>query len=668
MPAMSRDPDAAPSRYVVGIDLGTTNSALAYIDTEAAPGGVQNLAVQTLAVPQIVAPGVIEPRETLPSFHYAPAAGEFVPGALRLPWETAEHDYCVGVFARDHGETVPGRLISSAKSWLCHSGVDRMAELLPWHGAADVPKLSPVDVGARYLEHFRRAWNHRFPSHPLEQQDLVVTLPASFDEVARELTVRSAKQAGLQRLVLLEEPQAAFYAWIAAHPQEWQDAVQPGQKILICDIGGGTSDFSLLRVRAGSDGRVQFHRVAVGEHLILGGDNLDLALAHHIEGKLSGDAKLEPRAWAVLMRSCRKIKETLLGPNPPERITVNLPGGGSRMIGGSRSLELETAAAQQILIDGFLPNAALDDRPQTRRSGFQEFGLPFASDAGITRYLAQFLTAHRHVAMEFLQADATQNSARPDVVLFNGGFFESTLLRERLLDVLGSWFSPKDGPAWRPQVLKNDRLDLAVARGAAYYGLVRRGQGVRIAAGLARSYYVGVGPVALCEGAAPSEAAVCLLSAGVEEGRGFDLEGRTFELRIREPVEFPLYYSSTRLTDPIGSLVSVDPLQMTALPPIRTVLQTSKKGAAETIQVALHAKLTEIGTLELWCTPAATDGAKPSTAGGTVAAAVRHPLGRANRSFGARRSGRKRRRCRRGGRRPSTGANPLHVRGNGRRT
>ncbi len=612
---MSRDPDAGPSRYVVGIDLGTTNSALAYIDTEAAPGDVQNLAVQTLAVPQLVAPGVIEPRETLPSFHYAPAAGEFVPGALRLPWETAEHDYCVGVFARDHGETVPGRLISSAKSWLCHSGVDRMAELLPWHGAADVPKLSPVDVGARYLEHFRRAWNYRFPSHPLERQDLVVTLPASFDEVARELTVRSAKQAGLQRLVLLEEPQAAFYAWIAAHPQEWQQAVQPGQKILICDIGGGTSDFSLLRVRAGSDGRVQFHRVAVGDHLILGGDNLDLALAHHIERQLAGDGNLDPRAWAVLMRSCRKIKETLLGPNPPERITVNLPGSGSRMIGGSRSLELETAAAQQVLIEGFLPNASLDDRPQSRRSGFQEFGLPFASDAAITRYLAQFLTAHRHAGLDDRQTHIDQDTARPDVVLFNGGFFESTLLRERLLEVLGSWFSPSGGPAWRPQVLKNERLDLAVARGAAYYGLVRRGQGVRIAAGLARSYYVGVGPVPFGEGAAPVEAAVCLLSAGVEEGRGFDLEGRTFELRIREPVEFPLYYSSTRLTDPIGSLVPVDPLQMTSLPPIRTVLQTSKKGAAETIRAALHAKLTEIGTLELWCTPAATNVAKPTAAG-----------------------------------------------------
>ncbi|MGC3970642.1 MAG: Hsp70 family protein [Pirellulales bacterium] len=604
MPADRFETEAAPSRYVVGIDLGTTNSALSYIDTEADLG-----LVHTLGVLQITAPGVVEPRDTLPSFHYAPAAGEFAPGALRLPWESSEHDYCVGTFARDHGETVPGRLIASAKSWLCHSGVDRTAELLPWHGAVDVPKLSPVDVAARYLEHFRRAWNHRFPQHPLERQDLVVTLPASFDEVARELTVRSAREAGLSRIMLLEEPQAAFYAWIAAHPQEWQQAVQPGQKILICDIGGGTSDFSLLRVRAGTDGRVQFRRVAVGEHLILGGDNLDLALAHFIEGKLTDGGNLEPRAWSVLLRSCRKIKETLLGPSPPPTITVNLPGGGSRLIGGSRNFELVTAEAQQILIDGFLPDVALADRPQTRRSGFQEFGLPFAPDAGITRYLAQFLTAHRHVATDDVPADVQHDPARPNVVLFNGGFFESTLLRDRLLAALGKWFSTPAEPNWRPHVLTNDRLDLAVARGAAYYGLVRRGQGVRIAAGLARTYYVGVGPASDAATGATSESAVCLLSAGAEEGKGFDLVDRTFELRIREPVEFPLYYSSTRLTDPIGSLVPIDPLQMTALPPIRTVLQTAKKGTAETVRTSLHARLTEIGTLELWCTPADPEAA-----------------------------------------------------------
>jgi len=599
------DPTSGPSRYIVGIDLGTTNSAMAFVDTEEPVAAGASPRVQDFAVPQITAPGVIEARDTLPSFHYEPAAGEFAPGALKLPWHDREPGYVVGTYARDHGETVPGRLISSAKSWLCHAGVDRTAELLPWHGAEDVTKLSPVDVGARYLDHFRRAWNHRFPRHPLEEQDLVVTLPASFDEVARELTVRSAKLAGLNRVVLLEEPQAAFYAWITAHSDRWQTEVEPGQKILVCDIGGGTTDFTLIRVRAGSDGRVQFHRVAVGDHLILGGDNLDLALAHHLEQKATSGGKLEPRAWATLLRSCRQTKETLLGPAPPERVKVNLPGGGSKLIGGGRSIELDSREAQGLLVEGFLPRVTLGDKPPARRSGFQEFGLPYAADPAITRYLAAFLTAHRHVATDEVPAGTTHDPARPDIVLFNGGFFESPQLRARLLEVLCSWFPDAGGKPWEPRILDNARLDLAVARGAAYYGLVRRGKGVRIAAGSARTYYVGLGGA---DDAA--QQAVCLLPAGVEEGQGLDLAGRTFELRIREPVEFPLYYSSTRLTDPAGSITSIDPLQMTALPPIRTVLQTAKKGTGETISVVLHAKLTEIGTLELWCTRA--DDAGPA--------------------------------------------------------
>lgn len=603
---MERDA-TRPPRYVVGIDLGTTNSAAAYVDTESAAAEVV-----TFTVPQLTAPGTVEARETLPSFHYEPAPGEFASELLRLPWgdantEKGQAPFVVGRFARDHGETVPGRLIASAKSWLCHAGVDRTAELLPWHGAEDVTRLSPVDAAGRYLEHFRRAWNHKFPEHPLESQDVVVTLPASFDEVARELTVRAAKQAGLPRIVLLEEPQAAFYAWISAHRETWSSIVSAGQKILVCDIGGGTSDFTLIRVKAASDGRVQFHRVAVGEHLILGGDNLDLALAHHLERKLSGDARLDGRTWSVLLRSCRRVKETLLGPNPPATLTVNVAGSGSRLIGGGRTVEITADEARHVLVEGFLPACRLEDRPQTRRSGFQEFGLPYAPDAAMTRYLAQFLTAHRHTGEDPNTVPTSHDAARPDVVLLNGGFFESPVLRDRLLDIVASWF-PDTGAAWRPHVLENDRLDLAVARGAAYYGLVRRGQGVKIAAGLARTYYVGV---ATAESAAPS--AVCLLPAGVEEGQTLDLRERTFELRIREPVEFPLYYSGTRLTDGVGAVVPVDPLQMTALPPIRTVLQTAKKGVAETVRVALQAKLTEIGTLELGCVRADAPAGTPAT-------------------------------------------------------
>jgi len=493
-------PEDAASRYVVGIDLGTTNSAAAFVDTCKA-----NWQVETFITPQLVAPGVVEARETLPSFHYQQAAAEFPPGSLRLPWSEADPDYTVSLFAREHGTAVPGRLIASAKSWLCHPGVDRLAELLPWHGAPDVDRLSPVEASARYLSHFRSAWNHRFPADPLQQQDVVLGLPASFDEVARELTVRAAARAGLRRVVLIEEPQAAFYDWIHAQGPAWDERVTPGQKILVCDVGGGTSDFTLIRVRQDSTGKIQFHRVAVGEHLILGGDNLDLALAHHLERRLAGDGKLDPRQWAVLVRSCRQAKETLLGHNGPSRYTVNVPGASSRLIGGGLQVEISREEASEILVEGFLPRVDLSEQPTARRSGFQEFGLPYAADAAITRYLAAFLTAHRNVAIDPDLPAADHDPARPDILLFNGGLFASPVLRQRLLEVISSWFRSPQSPDWQPQVLESDRLDLAVARGAAYYGMVRRGQGVRISAGLARTYYLGV---AAAEGAA-ADAPVC---------------------------------------------------------------------------------------------------------------------------------------------------------------
>lgn len=648
----SGDSSASPSRYVVGFDLGTTNSAVTYVDTSESPWQVR-----TFAVPQVVAPGQIEARENLPSFHYQPAPGEFREGDLKLPWQSDPPGHFVGFFARDHGVVSPGRLIASAKSWLCHSGVDRLAPLLPWHGAADVDRISPVEASARYLRHVREAWDAHFPE-PLAEQDLVLTLPASFDEVARELTVKAAAQAGLNRVVLIEEPQAAFYAWILNHREDWDQRVAPGQKILVCDVGGGTSDFTLIRVRRTPDDRVQFHRVAVGEHLILGGDNLDLALASHLETKLAGEnGKLEPRQWSVLVRSCRAVKELLLSENAPPAATVNVPGAGSRLIGGSLQAEATRDEVHNLLLEGFLPLVALHDKPATRRSGFQEFGLPYAADPAITRYLAAFLTAHRNVGMEPAEGaehsggetvtDPTADPARPDIILFNGGLFASPQIRQRLLDAISGWFSPPGGPAWYPEVLDHDRLDLAVARGAAYYGMVRRGEGVRIAAGLARSYYIGVAagtedataavtgdatsddatsddtvaPVAAADDvelapldevtaaeapepqdhSTPELRALCLVPAGVEPGEDVDLTQHRFSLLVSSPVEFPLFVSSTRLTDPPGSLVEIDPEQIRALPTIRTVLRTRKKGEVARVDVQLHARLTEIGTLDLWC-------------------------------------------------------------------
>lgn len=601
--------DQRPARYAVGIDLGTTNSAVAYVDTEAT-----KWRVRILPVPQLVAPALVEARDTLPSFHYEAAAGEAAHGALRLPWQSTDPDHAVGVFARDQGCLSPGRLIASAKSWLCHSGVDRTADLLPWHGAADVTRLSPLEVTARLLGHIREAWNHQFPGCDLAEQDVVLTIPASFDEIARELTVQAAARAGLPRVVLLEEPQAAFYAWIHKHHDQWHRQVCLGQTILVCDVGGGTSDFTLIRVRpagtaeaaqettqgnAEGESRIQFHRVAVGNHLILGGDNLDLALARYVEQRLTDGGKLAANQWDVLVRQCQRVKEQMLAAEAPARWTVHLPGTGARLIGGGLSAELEQDEIHRLLIDGFLPLVDLHDKPRARQSGFQEFGLPYAADPAITRYLAAFLTAHLHppgsgeCALRESPADPVEQPLRPDVVLLNGGFFASPVLRERLIAQIAHWFQTPDDNTWSPIVLDNDRLDLAVARGAAYNAMVRRGEGVRIAANLARSYYIGI------DSDVPT--AVCLVPGSAEPGHDLSLTDQSFQLRISQPVEFPLWVSSTRLTDRPGQLVAIDREQMTPLPPIRTVLRTRSRRETGTIRVQLHARLTDIGTIDLWC-------------------------------------------------------------------
>lgn len=592
--------DKAPARYIVGIDLGTTNSAVMYVDSQESPWQVRSL-----SVPQLVANNQVEDRDTLPSFHLQALPQNLTEDALKLPWTKGNRNWCVGVMARDEGIRAPGRLIASAKSWLCHSGVDRAAKLLPWQGAADVERLSPVDVSARFLEHIRDAWNAKFKSVPFSEQDIVITLPASFDEVARELTVEAAAQAKLPNVVLIEEPQAAFYAWVYKHKESWSELVSPGHTILVCDIGGGTSDFTLIKVRQledanedSSDSRIQFHRIAVGDHLILGGDNLDLTLAHHIEAKLTETGKLTAAQWDVLIRSCRRVKETLLGESPPDEATVNLPGTGSKLIGGGVQTRISREEAEQLLLEGFLPQTSISEIPTAGQSGFREFGLPFASDPAITKHLAAFLNAHGKVANAPLNnttdAAATDGAARPDVVLFNGGFFASPLLRERLLDVVSDWFA--DGTDWQPILLDNDRLDLAVARGAAYYGMVRRGDGVRIAANLARSYYVEVGT-----GTDNTRQVACLVPGNTEPGQDIRLDNLKLDLTISQPVEFSLYVSSTRLTDQPGEILVISPEEMKALPPIRTVLRTERKNRTGTIPVTLNAHLSEIGTIELWC-------------------------------------------------------------------
>ena len=562
---------SAIPRYAVGIDLGTTNSAMAFVDLEGA-GGVEDFPIL-----QVVAPGETERRETLPSFHYEATEGEAEFGALNVPWSQGLSTSVVGVLARDRGAQAPGRLVASAKSWLCHAGVDRKARILPWHGAEDVQRVSPVEVTARYLAHMRCAWNNAHPDHLLENQETVVTIPASFDEVARELTAAAVVQAGLGRVTLLEEPQAAFYAWMASRAGEWKSCLHAGQYVLVCDVGGGTTDFTLVETVADGDGGVSFRRVAVGEHLILGGDNLDLALAHHLEARLAGGGKLPARQWSAWVRLCCQAKERLLGAQAPESLTISLPAMGSRLIGGSLQAEVTRAEVERLLLDGFLPDVPMDEVPMRGGSGFREFGLPYAADAAITRYLAEFLKRHAVRA--------------PEAILLNGGFFESSALRNRLLEIVAGWL----GDRGKLQVLKNDRLDMAVARGAAFFGKVRRMGGVRIASGLPRAYYVGVSD------SQGRLRAVCVAPSGLEEGAEIVVPGKTFELLLRQPAEFTLYASTLRTTDVPGDVVEIDPNHLTALPTMRTVLKTSRKASRTSVSVQLMCRVTEIGTFVVGC-------------------------------------------------------------------
>ncbi|QEF96757.1 Chaperone protein DnaK [Stieleria maiorica] len=598
----SADAAQSPPRYVVGIDLGTTNCAMCYVDTSQ-----PEWQVATFRIPQWVDLGQIEKRETLPSFHYeltpSEAGGQNTgqstaqEGGLGWQSDTDARSSCVGVLARDAGARHPGRRINSAKSWLSHDGVDRTADFLPWHGDADVPRMSPVAASAKYLDHLRGAWDDAFPDHPLNEQDVVITLPASFDEVARELTIKAAKQAGLKRVYLIEEPQAAFYAWINGHRKDWTDLVRPGQLILVCDIGGGTTDLTLIRVRpAGADNdQVQFHRVAVGRHLILGGDNMDLAVAKLAEAKLNADSGTGPPSasqWDRMVQAARSVKESMLDPGRGDTFTLHVAAEGAKLLSGAIQVELTADEIDATLLDGFFPRVKLSDRPSRQQSGFQEFGLPYAADPAVTRHLAEFLSEHRRSGID--QQD-TESADRPDLVLFNGGVLAAPAIRQRIVDSLRDWFE-KPGETWQPQVLASPRLDLAVARGAAYYAMVRRGQGVRIAANLGRSYYMQVQH--------DPPAALCLIPGDAEAGQKFRADDHPLHLQVGAPVQFPLWVSSTRLADRVGQLVSIDPNEMSALPPICTALVRGRRREETELNVCIESELSEIGTVGMYCVDA----------------------------------------------------------------
>ena len=587
----------ARSRYIVGIDLGTTNCAVAYVDSK----GRERPSADTrlFEVPQLVAPGETAPRPMLPSFLYLVGTHDLPPGAAQLPWKD-DADRIVGEYARIQGARVTGHLVTSAKSWLCHGGVDREAPILPWAAPAGARRVSPVEASADYLRHIRDAWNHTMArdeeAHRLEKQEIVLTVPASFDEAARELTLDAAKVAGLEMITLLEEPQAAFYCWIVSHQERWQREVRGGELILVCDIGGGTTDFSLITVVETPAGP-GFRRVAVGDHLMLGGDNIDLALAHRVEERLGG-ARLDAEQWSALRQACRVAKEKLLGDAPAVRWPVTIAGRGSKLIGGSIQSELTREEVQDVVIDGFFPKVGRSEEPlRGARAGLQEFGLPFVADPAITRHLGSFLRRHRTDAIGQGQAElmSADRPARPDAILFNGGALTPTIVRDRVVQVVTDWFHDDPGPPFAPRVLANASLDLAVAYGAAYYGVVRRGGGIRIGGGTARSFYIGF------ESDRADRPWLCVVPRDAEEGDEITIEHRDFDLLMGQPVAFPLASSSVRPDDRPGDLVAADPDSIRSLPPLQSVMRVGRKARAERIPVRIAARITEIGTVELWC-------------------------------------------------------------------
>jgi molecular chaperone DnaK (HSP70) len=584
-----------PSRYLIGVDLGTTNSVVAYVDAEKAPDA--DSPIHVFPVPQLVARGEVRTLPSLPSFLYFPTEDELSAGAVSATWDE-DPPMVTGLLAREMGSLVPTRQVSSAKSWLSYSGVNRRASILPAQAEPPQPMISPVEASARYLMHLRDAWNGAMGTNAetrFEHQEIVLTVPASFDEDARELTVEAARRAGLDKLTLLEEPLAAFYAWIAGnrHAPESREDLSDGDLILISDIGGGTTDFSLVSVRL-VDGEHQFERTAIGEHLLLGGDNLDFALARRVEEKLveegGRDVKLTLRQRYALRRTCCASKERLLSDPSLERVPVTVLGSGRAVVGQTLSVDLSRAEVLQILTSGFLPITSPDELPASGRpTGLRELGLPYASDPAITRHLAAFLT---QAAIAMNASSAGRRMARPDAVLFNGGFCAPAVTRERIVEAISNWFAGADS-GWRPRILNNEAVDSAVARGAVYYGGVRHGTGLRVRAGSARTYYIAL----------PSEGAlrgICVLPAGVDEGTTLPLLNHEFSVLANRPVSFTLYSSRTR-HDAHGEVVALDEENLHLHAPLVTLLRYGRKLRELYLTVRLRVSFTEVGTLELWC-------------------------------------------------------------------
>ncbi|QPK64168.1 Hsp70 family protein [Methylomonas sp. LL1] len=586
-------------RYSVGIDLGTTHCVLSYVDLEA---GDDQVVLTVLPIPQLTGPGTIEDQAQLPSFTYLPHAAEIAEGATALPW-SAKPEHLVGEIARNMGSKTPIRLVASAKSWLCHAGVDCKQAILPADAPDDVARISPFSATRAYLQHLRDAWNHRFPDHSLEHQDVTITVPASFDPAARELTVEAARSLGLGQAVLLEEPQAALYSWIENSEGDWRNHVQVGDVILVIDIGGGTTDLSLIAVTE-QDGNLQLTRVAVGDHILLGGDNMDLALAYTVKAKMEQDSGKKLESWQLqsLTHACREAKEKLFNHAELGSMPIVVASRGSSLIGGTLRTELTRDELNRVLVEGFLPQVPVSEKPVARpRSGLRSAGLPYAQDAGITRHLAAFLSRQKDATSEFAHAANAEHASflHPTAVLFNGGVLKAEALSERLMGILNTWLQTEQAPGAR--LLQGADLDLAVARGAAYYGFVRKGKGVRIKGGTAASYYVGVeSAMPAVPGLPPEIEALCIAPFGMEEGTEQELPNDEFGLIIGEPVRFRFFASKTRREDQVGSrLESWSDEELEELDEIEITLPEEGRSPGEIVPVHLSSAVTEVGTLEL---------------------------------------------------------------------
>ncbi|TOE31907.1 Hsp70 family protein [Vibrio parahaemolyticus] len=595
----------ASPRFLVGIDLGTTNTVVAYCEIT---DNLEQSEVSLFDIDQLIGPGEVVRKPLLPSFRYHPAVGQISPSDLTLPWDNEPvagdiNNVIVGEWARELGAKVEGRQVSSAKSWLSHQAVDRNSDILPWAGAQDVDKVSPVIASASYLNHIRQAWNYRHPSNKLEDQDVVVTVPASFDETARKLTLEAAELAGLKKIVLLEEPQAVCYDWYARHQQTAADELKDLPLILVCDVGGGTTDLSLIEAKFTHDD-LALDRIGVGEHLMLGGDNLDLALAHLAESRFSQNKKLTAASLTKLIQQTRKAKENLLSANAPEEIKITMLGSGSKLLGGTKSIALSKQEVHQIALDGFFPLSDFSEVPDKRRSAVVEFGLPYVADPAVSKHVAEFLTQHQQVSRAALGIEDDKQNAIPVGLLLNGGVFNSDLVTERVTTLLSDW---RGAPV---TVLDNPHPDWSVALGAVAFGKARRGAQLKIGGGAARSYFLHL------QEKNKMGKALCLLAKGTEEGHEIRLSGRRFSLTLGEPVRFNLLTSThDTLTNNTaiqnGVMVDVDPDLFAPLPPYITTLEGEgaelQANQKERVEVQLACQLTEVGTLKMECVSAEDD-------------------------------------------------------------